>query len=228
MIIPYSRQFIDKSDIKEVVKVLKSNFLTQGPNVNIFEKNVSKFVGSKYAVAVSSASAGLHLSCLALGLKKNDILWTTPNTFIASASCGLHCGAKLNFVDIDINTNNICIKKLEEKLEKAKKLKKLPQILVPVHFSGQPTIQDEIFKLSKKYKFKILEDASHSLGASYKKVKVGSCKWSDAVVFSFHPVKTITSGEGGVITTNNKKIYEMLLNLRTHGIVNNYKNLKKK
>tara|TARA_B100001057_G_C22867271_1_gene957094 strand:+ start:4241 stop:5431 length:1191 start_codon:yes stop_codon:yes gene_type:complete len=228
MIIPYSRQFIDKSDIKEVNKVLKSDFLTQGPNINIFEKNLSKFVGSKYAVAVSSASAGLHLSCLALGLKNNDILWTTPNTFVASASCGLHCGAKLNFVDIDINTNNICVKKLEEKLKKAKKLKKLPQILVPVHFSGQPTLQDEIFKLSKKYKFKILEDASHSLGASYKKVKVGSCKWSDAAVFSLHPVKTITSGEGGIITTNNKKIYEMLLNLRNNGIVNNLKNLKKK
>ena len=155
MIIPYSRQFIDNSDIRTVVKVLKSDFLTQGPNVSIFEKNISKFVGSKYAVAVSSASAGLHLCCMALGLKKNDILWTTPNTFVASASCGLHCGAKINFVDIDIKTNNISIEKLEEKLKKAKKYKNLPKILVPVHFSGQPTFQDKIFELSKKYKFKI-------------------------------------------------------------------------
>ena len=228
MTIPYSRQFIDKKDIKTVIKVLKSDFITQGPNVSIFEKNISKFVGSKFAVAVSSASAGLHLSCIALGLKKNDILWTIPNTFVASASCGLHCGAKIDFVDIDIKTNNISLDKLKIKLIKAKKLNKLPKILVPVHFSGQPTLQDEIFKLSKKYRFKILEDASHSLGATYKKNKVGNCKWSDATVFSFHPVKPITSAEGGMVTTNNRKTYELLLKLRTHGITNKVKDFKTK
>jgi UDP-4-amino-4,6-dideoxy-N-acetyl-beta-L-altrosamine transaminase len=218
MFIPYNRQFIDKDDIKAVTKVLKSDFLTQGPSVNIFEKNISKFVGSKYAVAVNSASAGLHLSCLALGLKKNDILWTVPNTFVSSASCGLHCGAKIDFVDIDEQTNNISIDKLKIKLKKKKKENKLPKILVSVHFSGQPTLQDEIFKLSIKYNFKVIEDASHSLGASYKNTKVGNCKWSDLTVFSFHPVKTITSAEGGVITTNKKSHYELLMKLRTHGI----------
>ena len=228
MFIPYSRQFIDKNDIKAVTKVLKSDFLTQGPNVNIFEKNISKFVDSKYAVAVSSASAGLHLSCLALGLKKNDILWTVPNTFVSSATCGLHCGATIDFVDTDEQTNNISINKLKSKLKREKKRNKLPKILVSVHFSGQPTLQDEIFKLSIKYNFKIIEDASHSLGASYKNVKVGNCKWSDLTVFSFHPVKTITSAEGGVITTNKRSHYELLLKLRSHGITKKLSDLKKK
>ena len=169
--IPYSKQFVSAEDIRSVIKVLKSDFLTQGREVPKFENKLKKFVGSKYAVAVSSASAALHLSCLALGLKKNDIFWTVPNTFVASASCGLHCGAKVDFVDIDKNTNNISIEELEKKLKQARKLKKLPKILIPVHFSGFPYEQDKIYKLSKKYNFKIIEDASHSLGAKYKNQK---------------------------------------------------------
>jgi UDP-4-amino-4,6-dideoxy-N-acetyl-beta-L-altrosamine transaminase len=226
--IPYSKQFVSANDIKSVVKVLKSDFLTQGKEVPKFENKIKKFVGSKYAIAVSSASAALHLSCLALDLKENDILWTVPNTFVASASCGLHCGAKIDFVDIDENTNNISTHELEKKLKKAKKSRKLPKILIPVHFSGFPYEQDKIFKLSKKYNFKIIEDASHALGSKYKNINVGSCKWSDMTVFSFHPVKPITSGEGGVITTNSKECYEILSKLRTHGITKNLNELKKK
>ena len=226
--IPYSKQFISKKDIKAVINVLKSKYLTQGEQVPIFEKKIKNYVGSKHALAVSSASAALHLSCIALGLKKNDILWTVPNTFVSSASCGLHCGANVSFVDIDVKSNNICIQKLEEKLKIAKKQKKLPKILVPVHFAGRPTPQEKIYKLSKIYGFKILEDASHSLGARYKKNKVGNCKWSDITVFSFHPVKPITTGEGGMITTNTRKYGDILLKLRTHGITKDIKQLKKK
>ena len=168
----------------------------------------------------------MHLSCLALELKKNEILWTVPNTFIASASCALHCQAGVDFVDIDEATSNISIDKLKAKLIIAKKKKCLPKVLVPVHFAGQPTQQKEIYNLSKKYKFKIIEDASHSLGAFHKKERVGSCKWSDLTVFSFHPVKPITTAEGGIITTNNKKYYEKLIKLRNHGISRNYNELK--
>jgi UDP-4-amino-4,6-dideoxy-N-acetyl-beta-L-altrosamine transaminase len=224
--IPYSKQNITNDDIKSVVKVLKSKILTQGKEVVKFEKNIAKFVGSKYSIAVSSASAALHLSCLALELKKNEILWTVPNTFIASASCALHCQAGVDFVDIDEATSNISIDKLKAKLISAKKKNCLPKVLVPVHFAGQPTEQKEIYSLSKKYKFKIIEDASHSLGAFHKKERVGSCKWSDLTVFSFHPVKPITTAEGGIITTNNKKYYEKLIKLRNHGISRNYNELK--
>jgi len=224
--IPYSKQNIADDDIKSVVKVLKSKILTQGKEVIKFEKNIAKFVGSKYSIAVSSASAALHLSCLALELKKNEILWTVPNTFIASASCALHCQAGVDFVDIDDATSNISIEKLKIKLINAKKKKCLPKVLIPVHFAGQPTQQKEIYNLSKKYKFKIIEDASHSLGSLHQKERVGSCKWSDLTVFSFHPVKPITTAEGGIITTNNKKHYEKLIKLRNHGISRNYKELK--
>ena len=226
--ISYSKQFISNKDIEAVKKVLKSNYLTQGTKVPIFEKKIKKYVGAKYATAVSSASAALHLSCIALGLKKNDYLWTVPNTFVASATCGLHCGAKIDFVDINEDDHNISIAELEKKLKIAKKKKKLPKILVTVHFSGLPVNQDKIYILSKKYGFKILEDASHALGAKYKREKVGSCKWSDMTVFSFHPVKPITTAEGGVITTNNKKYFEQVAKLRTHGITKNLSDLKKK
>ena len=224
--IPYSKQSISYDDIKEVTKVLKSKFLTQGNILDKFEKKISKYVGSKYAVAVSSASAGLHISCLVLNLKKNDILWTVPNTFIASASCGLHCGAKIDFVDIDKKTKNISIEKLVEKLKMSKKKNLLPKILIPVHFAGQPTLQEKIYNLSKKYNFKIIEDASHSLGSKRLKNKVGNCKWSDLTVFSFHPVKPITTAEGGIITTNTKKYYEDLKILRNHGILRDQRKLK--
>jgi UDP-4-amino-4,6-dideoxy-N-acetyl-beta-L-altrosamine transaminase len=226
--ISYSKQFISKKDIEAVKKVLKSNYLTQGSKVPIFEKKIRKYVGTKYATAVSSASAALHLSCIALGLKKNDFLWTVPNTFVASATCGLHCGAKVDFVDINENDHNISVDELEKKLKIAKKKKKLPAVVVTVHFSGLPVNQEKIYMLSKKYGFKILEDASHALGAKYKGEKVGSCKWSDMTVFSFHPVKPITTAEGGIITTNNKKYFEHVEKLRTHGITKNFNDLKKK
>ena len=226
--IPYSKQFISKEDIKNVNKVLQSKFLTQGKVIQDFEKKISRFVNSKFAVAVSSASAALHLSCLALNLRKGKTLWTVPNTFVASATCALHCGAKVDFVDIDENTSNLCIKKLKRKLETSKKKNCLPDILIPVHFAGQPTNQKEIFALSKKYRFKIIEDASHSLGSRHLKEKVGSCRWSDLTVFSFHPVKPITTAEGGIITTNNKKLFNKLIELRNLGISRDYKKLKVK
>ncbi len=216
--IPYSTQKIDQKDIKEVVKTLRSPFLTQGPKIKKFEIEIAKKVNAKFAAATNSATSALHISCMALGFKKNDILWTTPNTFVASSNCALHLGGKVDFVDIDYFTGNIDLDLLEKKLFKAKKLKRLPKIIVPVHFSGLPTEQDKIFKLSKKFKFKIIEDASHSLGAKYNNEKVGSCKWSDISVFSFHPVKIITTFEGGIAVTNNKLVYEKLKLLLNHGI----------
>lgn len=218
---PYSRQNISKEDISAVSKVLKSNFLTQGPNVPNLEKKIKKYVKSKFALAVNSATSGLHLSCLALNVKKNDVVWTVPNTFAASANCALNCGATVDFVDIDPETLNICTIELEKKLKKAKKLKKLPKVVIPVHFSGQPTEQKKIWSLAKKFNFKVIEDASHSLGATHYNEKVGSCKWSDITVFSFHPVKIITTGEGGMVLTNNRKFAEKISQLRNNGITKN-------
>jgi len=216
--IPYSTQKIDKKDISEVIKTLNSPFLTQGPKVDKFEKEIAIKVNAKYAATTNSATSALHISCLALGFKKNDILWTSPNTFVASSNCALHVGGKIDFIDIDYTTGNIDINLLEKKLFKAKKINRLPKILIPVHFSGLPTDQEKIYKLSKKYGFKIIEDASHSLGAKYKNEKVGSCKWSDICIFSFHPVKIITTFEGGCATTNKKAIYERLKLFLNHGI----------
>jgi len=221
--IPYSTQTVDKSDIKAVVKILKSKFLTQGPQIEKFEKKISQKVGAKYTSVVNSATSALHISCMALGFKKNDLLWTTPNTFSASANCALHLGGKIDFVDIDLQTENIDIRLLEKKLKISKKKNRLPKILIPVHFAGNPTEQDKIYQLSKKYKFKIIEDASHAIGASYKKEKVGSCKWSDITVFSFHPVKIITTFEGGAATTNDKKIFKKLKLYLNHGITKDKK-----
>lgn len=226
--IPYGRHSISKEDIKNIKLVLKSNWLTQGPLVEKFEKKICKFVGAKYAVATNSASSALHISCLALGLKSNQYFWTVSNSFVASANCGLHCGAKVDFVDIDKNTWNISPELLKNKLFKIKDKKKVPKILIPVHFSGQSTEQEKIKKLSKKYNFKIIEDASHSLGGIYKGEKIGSCKWSDITVFSFHPVKTITTAEGGIAVTNNIDVYKKLLKLRNNGITKNYLEYKKK
>ena len=222
-LIPYSKQTITRQDIKEVVDVLKSEMLTQGPRVSILEKKISKRINSKYAICVNSATSALHIACLAIGFKKNDILWTSPNTFVASANCALHLDGKVDFVDIDYNTGNIDIQLLEKKLKYAKKKNILPKILIPVHFGGTPTEQDKIFKLSKKYKFKIIEDASHSLGAKYKKENVGSCKWSNITVFSLHPVKIITSGEGGIATTNDRNLYNKMQMFKNHGITKNKK-----
>ncbi len=226
--IPYSKQKISNNDIRSVVKVMKSEMLTQGPLVKILENKFTKLTNSKFSVCVNSATSALHVACMALGFKKNDILWTTPNTFVASSNCALHLGGRVDFVDIEYETGNIDVSLLEKKLKFAKKKKILPKIVVPVHFAGLPTQQDKIFKLSKKYKFKIIEDASHSLGANFKNNKVGSCKWSDITVFSLHPVKIITSGEGGVATTNNKELYEKMQMFKNHGITKDKKRFFKR
>jgi UDP-4-amino-4,6-dideoxy-N-acetyl-beta-L-altrosamine transaminase len=218
--IPYARQEITEEDISEVEKVLRSDFLTQGPTVPRFEQSVIDYCGVSYAIAVNSATSALHISCLALDLGPGDWLWTSPNTFVASANCGRYCGADIDFVDIDSKTYNMSVDALSEKLIYAEKLGKLPKIVVPVHFAGQPCDMPAIHSLSKRYGFKIIEDASHAIGASYNQIKVGSCVHSDVTVFSFHPVKIITTAEGGMALTNNKNIAEKLSRLRTHGITN--------
>lgn len=221
--IPYGRQNINKDDIKSVIDVLKSNYLTQGPKVPLFEKKISEYCNSKFAVAVNSASSALHIACLALDLKKGDRIWTSPNSFVASANCGLYCGAKVDFVDIDPSTYNLCVDELKKKLIKAKKEKKLPKILIPVHFAGQSCNMKKIYSLSKDYGFKIIEDASHAIGGKYLKKPIGGCKYSDVTIFSFHPVKIITTAEGGVATTNDKKLLIRMQLFRTHGITRDRK-----
>lgn len=218
--IPYGRQDITEADIAEVEKVLRSDFLTQGPTVPRFEKSVANYCGVSNAVAVNSATSALHIACLALGLKRGDYLWTSPNTFVASANCGAYCGANIDFVDIDSNTYNMSVDSLSAKLEKAEKKGQLPKIVIPVHFAGQPCEMPAIHELSKKYNFKIIEDASHAIGASYNQIKVGSCTYSDITVFSFHPVKIVTTGEGGMALTNNTKLADKMFRLRAHGITN--------
>tara|TARA_B100000780_G_C21088399_1_gene438540 strand:- start:78 stop:1256 length:1179 start_codon:yes stop_codon:yes gene_type:complete len=217
-IIPYAKHSISEEDIDAVKKTLKSKNLTQGPEVKKFESIFSKNIGVKHSIAVNSCTSALHLSCLALNLKKNDIVWTSPNSFVASSNSALYCGAKVDFIDIDLETNSISLNELEKKLKIAKKKKKLPKILISVHFGGAPNYQDKIHKLSKKYNFKIIEDACHALGAKYLNQKMGNCKWSDITVFSFHAAKVITTGEGGMVTTNNKELYNKILMLRSHGI----------
>ena len=226
--IPYGRQEITEEDIAEVEKVLRSDFLTQGPLVPKFEKSIADYCGATYSIAVNSATSALHIACLALNLGPGDWLWTSPNTFVASANCGRYCGANIDFVDIDPKTYNMSIDALSEKLIQAEKLGKLPKIVVPVHFAGQPCDMSAIHKLSKLYGFKIIEDASHAIGATYNKVKVGSCTHSDITVFSFHPVKIITTAEGGMAMTNDESIADKMFRLRTHGITKNKVKMKKK
>ena len=221
--IPYSRQLIDNKDIDNIVKTLKSNFLTDGPQNLKFEDKIKKSIKVKYSISLNSASSALLAGCTALGLKKKDIFWTVPNSFVATANCGLLCGAKIDFIDIDYFTNNISIEKLKIKLFEAKKKKELPKLIIPVHLGGYPYAQKELWKLSKKYNFKIIEDASHAYGASYMGEKVGNCKWSDMTIFSFHPVKIFTTAEGGVITTNNREYYEKILLIKNNGITKNKK-----
>ena len=221
--IRYSEQYIDQKDISSVIKILKSDLITTGPKISEFEKSLSKKVKSKYCVVFNSATSALHSACIALGLKRNDWVWTSTNSFVASANCGLYCGAKIDFVDIELETYNIDLKKLETKLGKTKK-KLLPKIIIPVAFAGQSYDLDHLVRLSKKYKFKILEDASHALGAKYKNRNVGSNK--DTIsVFSFHPVKMITTGEGGSAHTNNKRYYDIMKSVSSHGIVRKKNNL---
>jgi UDP-4-amino-4,6-dideoxy-N-acetyl-beta-L-altrosamine transaminase len=216
--IPYGRQDISEEDVRAVLEVLHSDWLTQGPAVERFEEELAHYCGAKYAVAVSNATAALHIACLAAGLQEGDILWTSTNTFVASANCGLYCGASLDFVDIDINTYNLSNVALEEKLTYADKTGTLPKIVIPMHFGGQSCDMDLIAKLAKRYGFLVIEDASHAIGGRYRDTRVGSCSFSDMTVFSFHPVKIITSGEGGMVMTNRKDLYEKLLRLRSHGI----------
>lgn len=226
-IIPYSRQLIDNNDINNVINVLKSDYLTQGKQVPKFEKNLTYFTKAKFAVAVNSATSALHIACIAIGIKKNDRVWTTNTSFVASANCAAYCGAKIEFLDIELNTYNINLDTLEQKL-KVTKRNFLPKVIIIVHMGGQPADMLRLFRLSHRYKFKIIEDASHALGSSIASEKVGSCKYSDICVFSFHPVKPITSGEGGAALTNNKKYFEKMNLLRNHGIEKNKKNLKNK
>lgn len=216
--IPYGRQNISKDDIDSVVTVLKSDWLTQGAMVPSFEAGLCKLTGAKNAIVVSNATAALHLACLALGLGQNDTLWTSPNTFVASANCARYCGADVDFVDIDIETGNMSVLALQSKLEQADKKGALPKILVSVHFAGQSCDMQQIKKLSEKYGFKIIEDAAHAVGGTYKKQAIGSCQFSDITIFSFHPVKIITTGEGGALLCNDQKIADKLERLRSHGI----------
>lgn len=221
--IPYAKQDITDDDVEAVIDILKSDWLTQGPKTQEFEKKISDYAGVKFSTAVNSATSALHLSCLALGVGEGDWVWTSPNTFVASANCAIYCGAKVDFVDINPKTYNIDVASLAQKLEIAKKKNILPKVVIPVHFAGQPCDMIKIQELGKIYNFKIIEDASHAIGARYninkeKFSKVGSCNHSDITVFSFHPVKIITTAEGGIATTNNEEINNKLKILRTNGV----------
>lgn len=216
--IRYGQQDITQDDIDAVVAVLKSVNLTQGPAIAQFEQSVVSRTGAKHAMAVSNATAALHIACLALDLGPGDWLWTTPNTFVASANCALYCGAQVDFVDIDPHTYNLCPHKLEEKLIQAQKASKLPKVVVPVHLTGQPCDMAAIHALGQKYGFNIIEDASHAIGGQYKGEPIGNGRYSDITVFSFHPVKIITTGEGGMALTNSDELATRLGLLRSHGI----------
>lgn len=218
LMIPYGKQNVTEEDINEVLSVLKSDYLTQGPKLPEFEAQFAQTVGAEYAIAVNSATSALHLSCLALGLGAGDILWTSPISFVASSNCAIYCGAEVDFVDIDVNTINICVNSLKLKLEIANKSGRLPKILVVVHMCGTPANMEAIHQLSLTYGFKIIEDASHAVGARYNGTQIGDCKYSDIAVFSLHPVKIITTGEGGILTTNSKKIVKDVALCRSHGI----------
>lgn len=216
--IPYGRQSISEQDIEAVVDVLRSDFLTQGPVVPAFEKTVADYCAVKHAIAVNSATSALHIACLALGVGPGDIVWTSPITFVASANCALYCGAQIDFVDIHPKTYNLDADALAAKLADAEKTGKLPKVVIPVHLAGQSCDMAAIYALSQKYGFKIIEDASHAIGGRYKGEPVGSCRFSDIAVFSFHPVKIITTGEGGMALTNQPELARRMQLLRSHGV----------
>jgi UDP-4-amino-4,6-dideoxy-N-acetyl-beta-L-altrosamine transaminase len=216
--IPYGRQDINQQDIDAVVAILKSDYLTQGPAIARFEQLVADYCGVKYAVAVASATAGLHIACLSAGLGSGDRLWTVPNTFVASANCALYCGAEVDFVDIDPKTYNLSISALAAKLAIAAEGGKLPKILIPVHFAGQSCDMSAIGQLAQQYGFQVIEDAAHGIGGRYRDRPIGCCEFSELTVFSFHPVKIITTAEGGMVLTNREDLYETLIRLRSHGI----------
>ncbi len=216
--IPYGRQDIQQEDIDAVVEVLQSDFLTQGPTIPAFEEGVAQFVGAERGVAVNSATSALHIACLALDLGPGDILWTSPVTFVASANCGVYCGANVDFVDIDPETYNMCPQKLKEKLERAAKDGALPKVIIPVHLCGRSCNMEAIGALAKRFGVSVIEDASHAIGGKYKGLPVGSCAYSDITVFSFHPVKIMTTAEGGMAMTNSSALAKRMELLRSHGI----------
>jgi UDP-4-amino-4,6-dideoxy-N-acetyl-beta-L-altrosamine transaminase len=216
--IPYGRQSISQEDVQAVVEVLNSDWLTQGPTVERFERAVADYCGAAYAVAVNSATSALHIACLAAGLGEGDWLWTSPNTFVASANCALYCGASVDFVDIDPVSYNLSVERLEEKLERAEREGKLPKVIVPVHFAGQPCDMEGIARLAERYGFRVIEDASHGIGGRYHGEPIGNCRHAEMTVFSFHPVKIITTGEGGMVLTNKPELRDRLIRLRSHGI----------
>lgn len=227
MFIPYGKQNINQQDVDAVIQVLQSDFLTQGPQVPLFEKAVADLVGSEFAFAMNSATSALHVACLALGLGQDDILWTSPITFVASANCGLYCGAEVDFVDIDLQTYNMSIEALRAKLKIAKQQNKLPKVVVPVHLCGQSCDMKAIYDLSKEYGFHIIEDASHAIGGRYKGEYIGCNQYSDITIFSFHPVKIITTAEGGMALTNDAEIAKKIELLRSHGVTRNPKLMTK-
>lgn len=218
--IPYGRQHLDEDDVKAVVETLTSNWLTQGPAIPKFETALADYCGANFGIAVNSATSALHIACLALGVSESDRVWTSPNSFVASSNCALYCGAKVDFVDIDFHTGNMCVDALRNKLALAESTNVLPKVVIPVHFAGQPCDMKEIRALSKQYGFFVIEDASHAVGAKYQEKFVGSCEFSDICVFSFHPVKIITTMEGGMALTNNSEWAEKMRMLRSHGITN--------
>jgi UDP-4-amino-4,6-dideoxy-N-acetyl-beta-L-altrosamine transaminase len=219
--IPYGRQDISQADIDAVVEVLQSDFLTQGPVLPDFETALARYCGAKHAVAANSATSALHLACLALGVGAGDWVWTTPISFVASANCALYCGAEVDFVDIDPGTYNRSTECLAHKLDEAEKTGQLPKVVIPVHLAGQSCDMSTIYSLAQKYNFKIIEDASHAIGGKYLGQPVGNCRYSDITVFSFHPVKIITTGEGGLATSNQNELAERMSLLRSHGITRN-------
>lgn len=216
--IPYGRQDISEADIQAVVDVLRSDFLTQGPAVPAFEQALAAYCGVAHAIAVNSATSALHIACLALGVGPGDLVWTSPNTFVASANCALYCGADVDFVDIDARTYNLSVEALAHKLAQAKLAGRLPKVVIPVHLTGQPCDMLAIHALGQEYGFKIIEDASHAIGGKYRGEAIGNCRYSDITVFSFHPVKIITSAEGGMATTQDAQLATSLQQLRSHGI----------
>ncbi|MBC7008750.1 UDP-4-amino-4,6-dideoxy-N-acetyl-beta-L-altrosamine transaminase [Pseudoalteromonas sp. BZK2] len=219
-VIPYGKQSISQDDINAVIDVLKSDWLTQGPAVPAFESAIAKYCGAHYACATNSATSALHIACLALDVGKGDIVWTSPISFVASSNCALYCGAEVDFVDIDLETGNMSVAALKEKLTLAKQSQRLPKVVIPVHLAGQSCDMAAINALAKEYGFKVIEDASHAIGAKYKDKPVGSCVYSDITVFSFHPVKIITSAEGGMAVTNCEALDKKMSRLRSHGITN--------
>ncbi|OYU42245.1 MAG: UDP-4-amino-4,6-dideoxy-N-acetyl-beta-L-altrosamine transaminase, partial [Burkholderiales bacterium PBB4] len=216
--IPYGRQLISEEDLSEVVRVLRSDFLTQGPEIPAFERELAAYCGASHGVAVNSATSALHIACMALGVGPGDMVWTSPLTFVASSNCALYCGAAIDFVDIDSRTYNISVDRLAEKLEESAKSGRIPKVVIPVHFSGQPCDLRAIHDLSVRYGFKVIEDASHAIGGCYQGDPIGNCKYSDITVFSFHPVKIITTTEGGMAVTNDDNLAKRMRLARSHGI----------